>query len=407
MPTFAILALFSVLLLIVPVQCVCKFCYGGATSYGCDGSGNNCPWNEGVTSNTAAVAALIGGTAVATAVSVSKLLPLRFRSIFSRSTLDCITAILSRPKNGVEFDPAGKTIVQLVSAVKSGQYSKMEAILHLTNEMNDVDDSADHAEAKMKKYSNNLQLLRDLPNVLTSGQATRGVYLFLLAKLSAIVCTTKDLTVTLDACMDCEPEAVGGSSSSSSATTSSSKSSATLVRPKSVGAMMMLLNDFTLCCAALGVATPLVLCPFLADVVFTPILDGALEWPVAFELLVLYLQEIERQPDHWTLVNVYGRSGAIDVRRKEATTIAKARYPPACFRVPGGNPGSVGKKPVGEVKEFNSSSKRGCIAWNNNSPHEAKHLDSNGRCKFNHACNQWVTDKGKNAWTVPRGSQAL
>ena len=286
--------------------------------------------------------------------------------------------------------------MQVVGAVKSGQFSKMEAILHLTSEMDDVDTEADDADAKIKKISSNLQVLRDLPNVLSSGQASRGIYLFLLAKLSVVICTSKDLAVTLDACIDCEPEDVGGSSSTSSSSGGASKASATLVRPKSVGAMMMLLNDFTLCCAALGVATPLVLCPFLADVVYTPILDGALDWPVAFELLVLYLQEIERQPDHWTLVNVYGQSGAIDVRRKEATTIAKARYPASCFRAPGGNPGIVGKKPVGEVKEFNSASKRGCVAWNNNTPHEAKHLDSNGRCKFNHACNQWVTDKGKN-----------
>lgn len=187
MPSFAILALFGVLLLVVPVHCVCKFCYGGATSYGCDGSGNNCPWNEGVTSNTAAVAALIGGTAVATAVSVTKLLPLRFRSIFSRSTLDCITAILSRPKNGVEFNPVGKTIMQIVSAVKAGQLSKMEAVLHLTTEMNDVDTSAEHADAKIKKISSSLQVLRDLPNIMTSGQATRGIYLFMLAKLSGAV----------------------------------------------------------------------------------------------------------------------------------------------------------------------------------------------------------------------------
>lgn len=42
------------------------------------------------------------------------------------------------------------------------------------------------------------------------------------------------------------------------------------------------------------------------------------------ELLIIYLQEIEKNPDVWNLANVYAKSGAIDVRRAEATVLARA-----------------------------------------------------------------------------------
>ena len=126
--------------------------------------------------------------------------------------------------------------------------------------------------------------------------------------------------------------------------------------------------------------------------------DGVLEWPIAFELLLIYLQEVDRQPDRWSLGTIYAGSGAIDVRRKEAAAIAKARYSPSFFRSNGGSPGittGAGGKKLENIDLFNATSKRGCTAWNNGTAHDASTVDANGRCKFRHACNQWVTDKGK------------
>ena len=88
--------------------------------------------------------------------------------------------------------------------------------------------------------------------------------------------------------------------------------------------MFALLNDWVLFFLALG-TSPVVLMPFLADVVYIPIADGTLDWPVAFELLVIYLQEIEKNPDAWNLVNIYAKSGAIDVRRTQYSRIIDER----------------------------------------------------------------------------------
>jgi len=47
--------------------------------------------------------------------------------------------------------------------------------------------------------------------------------------------------------------------------------------------------------------SPLILLPFLADVVYIPLSNGSLEWPVAFELLLIYLKEIEKNPEAWNM----------------------------------------------------------------------------------------------------------
>ena len=163
---------------------------------------------------------------------------------------------------------------------------------------------------------------------------------------------------------------------------------------------MLLLNDFVLLCTALGVANPVVLCPFLADIVYTPVSEGSLDWPVAFELLLLYLHQIENNPDVWHFANVFAKSGAIDVRRREAMIIAKARYPSSFFRTHGGNPGSDvdksqkgGKFDLNNITLFNDKATQACAAWNLKNSHKRENIDKNGRCKFLHGvCDQWVTD---------------
>ena len=390
--------LFIVLLLSSTVCGVCQSCFGEAA--GCDGT--TCPWTSGVAANTTLVASLAAGTALTTGLAISKLLPFRFTQIFNRSNLNTIASLLYKQSTaGTEFDPSGKPFKEMVGAIRSNVYSKSEAVLHITEQMENVDTTKDDSDAKIKKLAAQLQVLKELPNSFTTETSSRGVYLFVLAKLSSVICFSKgSLSVSLDVCLDCDDRSVSSASSDpiTSSSSNGSKLSAVLTRPKTVGMMMMLLNDFVLFLAATGIASPLLVCPFLSDVVFIPVCDGTLDWPVAFELLIIYLREIERTPEVWHLGNVYAKSGAIDVRRAEATSLAKARYPANCFRSLGGSPGTVGgaKGDLDKVTTFNSSSKRGCVAWNNGVRHEPDHVDANGRCKFFHGCNQWVTDKGKN-----------
>ena len=401
--------LFSVLLLIPPAMGVCQFCFGEGD--GCTGDTATCPWKKGISDNATVVSAIIGGIATKAAISIGKLLPHRFRKLFPRGALDVIATILSKPRNGVDFDPEGKNMREVVGAIRAGCYTKSEAMLHWTERMDELDSDDEDHEFKFKKLQNQFCSIRDLPNNFASEDSNHSVYLYVLARLSGLICKGKDMAIVLETCGYCDDDG-GNPSSSSSSSSSSSPSllgksvSATLVRPQSVEKMAALLNDWVLFLLALG-TSPLVLLPFLADVVYIPLSDGTLEWPVAFELLVIYLQEIERNPDVWNLGNIYSKSGAIDVRRSDAEVIAFERYPSHCFRSSGG---TRGKSRLGNgdshsgrhntdlsnVVKHNGASKKGCVAWNLSSDHKAEHVDANGRCKFAHRCNQWVTDKGPN-----------
>ena len=141
--------------------------------------------------------------------------------------------------------------------------------------------------------------------------------------------------------------------------------------------------------------------PFLEDVVYEPVRSGALVWPIAFECLIAYLRMIEAGAGIYTVSNVVRSAGGIDAVRAQAKSAAVAHFPAAFFRVLGGNPshdsasGAGGDVYKGTVKGDNKSSKSGCVSWNAGNPHLAKHVDAKGCCRFIHACNQYVTDKGK------------
>ena len=156
--------LFSVLLLIPPAIGVCQICFGEATAYGCPGDDNTkCPWVTGISSNATLVAAIAAGTATTATFAISTLLPLRFRRLFPRNVLDILATIYSRPKNGAEFNPINKSLKEVASAIRSGSYSKNEAVLFWASKLDDLDEGDDSYELQLKKISSQLQALRDLP----------------------------------------------------------------------------------------------------------------------------------------------------------------------------------------------------------------------------------------------------
>ena len=98
--------------------------------------------------------------------------------------------------------------------------------------------------------------------------------------------------------------------------------------------------------------------------------------------------------------NIFAKSGGIDVRRAEAEVMAKERYTSHCFRGRGRNPlnpPNGGRDPVdlSNITKHNTTCTKACAAWNFGNDHQRKHVDANGRCRYKHACMQWVTDKGK------------
>ena len=67
-----------------------------------------------------------------------------------------------------------------------------------------------------------------------------------------------------------------------------------LVKPKSMAEFADILVTWTMLLSGLGLASILVSGAFLREVVFDTIADGTLPWEGAYELWLVYLEEVER-----------------------------------------------------------------------------------------------------------------
>ena len=93
-----------------------------------------------VDTNAAAALAAVGGSLV-----VSKLLPVKYLRLFPRSVLTGLASLCAKSKaGGVPFEPAGKTVKQIIEAVKNGTCSKQDAVIQLCEDIQNVfgDDSS-------------------------------------------------------------------------------------------------------------------------------------------------------------------------------------------------------------------------------------------------------------------------
>ena len=366
----------------------CENCWGAA--HGCAGTTADCPWVAGVAANAAAVVAAAGGSIV-----VSKILPAKLSNLFPKRVLDTLASVAARVTNGTTFDPEGESASDIVQAVRLSRCSSDDAILALSLKISEIADGDGGAATKIKKLES---AIKSVETLAKKGQATssnsEGAMLFLLARLSRFLCTTRKGAVSFDLCGDCDPPD----------STSASTYSASLVRPRSVEQFMSLLNMWALACIATGVSNPVGLLIFLEDVVYEPVRSHTCVWPVAFESMILYLRMVESSTSY-ALATVRDRSGGIDAIRDEATAIAREQYAATFFRPLGGNPKDEhnlggGKKGAdvfkGSLKGDTPTSTRGCVAWNMGTPHLAKHVGPDGKCQFKHGiCDQFVTDKGK------------
>ena len=367
---------------------VCTTCYGQGE--GCPGDGTSCPWLVGVAANVAAITAAAGG-----ALTVSKLLPPKFVRLFPRAVLDGVSALIVRSKGGHSaYDVTGKSGPEIFKAAATGALSKKDAILAIHELIVTTSDDA-AGEACAKKLESTLKALDVMELKVVDSPPSEGALLYILFKVSAAFASQAEGSTSFDLCLDCD-----GSDDNKA---SHKSFSATLVRPSSHWHCVSILNAFALCCNALGVATFLTCGPFFEDIFYEPVRSGVITWPVAFECIILYLRMIEASPDVYTLGNVVHRAGGLDAIRSQATTLASSHFPSsvlspgsAFFRGLGGipKPGEANGVYAGTIRGDNKSSSKGCVSWNLGKPHQAKHVDDSGMCRFRHACDQFVSDKG-------------
>ena len=351
-----------------------------------------------VTQNTAAL--VVTSTA---ALSLAGSLQPKLLKLFNPRVLKVLKTLVNKPKSGAPWDFTGKRLRQICDAVSCAYITKEEAIDHFLGLIESETDSDAKTELR-----HDLDTLQKLSPSTGHHVVLDGALLYILAKLSSVVCVSKQLT--FDLCMEVDVAESSSVSSSSSSSTSShtgvnlTSMKAPLVRPTDFTQVAALLNHFTVVVVNTGFCHISVLSAFLDVVLFEPVRSKSLEWPVAFECLILYLRKIEEFPDDFNVGNVVTKLGGMDAIRNEARSIASIHYSADIFRrlrgeprVGGGDADDPNKKVFeGKIIGDNPNALLGCTAWNNGTSHLARNVDSDGRCKFRHRCCQFVSDKGKN-----------
>ena len=105
--------------------------------------------------------------------------------------------------------------------------------------------------------------------ILMRSDVSEGVYLFVLAKLSTVICG--DTVGSFDLCVEIADDV------SSTSSGGSKKFGAALKRPKSFAQMCSLILQFPMVCVAAGLCSIMAIAPFLDDVIFEPVRLSSLE----------------------------------------------------------------------------------------------------------------------------------
>ena len=117
---------------------------------------------------------------------------------------------------------------------------------------------------------------------------------------------------------------------------------------------------------------------------------------VAFCLLLAYLEKIETTTSLDVNIATVFEKGSQDTLMAHAKQRAREVYGSSIFRAP--EPASGLKRDSSGDSVFNGSFTRGaspCITFNLGiKQHPASSLDSGGKCKYSHTCDQWVSGKG-------------
>ena len=355
----------SLAALVTPTEAVCPHCKD--TIPGCAGH-EACPTVADVVAN----AAIFSDHVLGSTPRVTNLFPPELAAHFSRPLCEAIVGIACAPAPGREVDFSSESYASNQAVVRAAQYghcSVAEAASVLAQRLEEATEDIDMT--KIKGAIDSLKLVSD--SVVSS---TRGVLSFLWAKVSVVVSKRADAIMRLDTDV--------GKVKPGTLTT-------TLTRPNSEGMFYEMLHYFLIVITGLGLVSYVIASRFVDDVVY-----GAMRlresWQVAHELLLVYLRECDY--DHTrtlTLANVFRRGG-------QDTFMSEARANAAAFFRPGAGtarPGG-GELDDSSIKKhngkFTASSQKPCNDFNSGKP--CSRLLPDGTCKFNHVCNQFVTDKG-------------
>jgi len=356
----------------------CRTCFDQIQ--GCTG-GDDCPFVATTTQN----GLLLGGLAAATATAIvaRDVFPLRFTRVLTRGVLDSLLIIGRRPPPGTAVDVSALTNVELTNPVRTSGV-ELEAILdEVTKRLGAATSNIElqRLNSISTTIGHKIKLRRGADGAIAVGDGTAelvGVFRYCAMLAGKVVRTrlSQVATVITPPQGDAQVKAVPPEK---------------LVKPKSMAEFADILVTWTMLLSGLGLASILVSGAFLREVVFDTIADGTLPWEGAYELWLVYLEEVERTAgDDVNLSNVYNR-GAQDTMIKRAME----RLPKRIFRPGGGGGDGDGDEEPKWNGSFNAKSTATCLTFNlGKKQHPTNCLNEKGGCKFNHACDQYVSDQG-------------
>ena len=375
---------------------------GGADAVTCTTCFDQCPGCAGGAAcpfftRTAANAAIVSGAALAagaaTTLSLANLLPLSFLRVLTRGTLDALRTVARRPPAGTPVDLSTMTEAQLIDAVQTGNTTYQDAIREISGRLPGATqvevarlNAMQSTLTNMEKAGGNLGSVGELA---TNGSYL-GAYTYAYAQAGRVArhgrtgdTASLDL-LTLDNEEGSEVE-------------KARSQSARIIRPKSATEFSDMLNSWIMICHATGLANVLITGAFLREIVYDGMSLQGLEWEVAHELFLVYLEALETSTDATLTMATVFRRGSQDTHLQRAMLRTQEHFKTRIFR--GGLGGGGQKRGAdGDQKwngSFNTKSSSCCITYNlGRKDHPASVLNEAGSCRFNHICDHYVTDKG-------------
>ena len=375
----------------------CFTCHDGIP--GCAG-GEACPFFTSMTRNARILqtgtyeveedeAAGIAAAAFTT-LTCTLLLPRAILRVLTRGALDFFLSVARRRPVDRVTDPASMDSQELTRAVNRGEVLINDAMAVVLERVS----RPGIAQAEVARWNAVSTALSHMErmgaHVGASGLSSNGGELlgsFTLAwALAGQVITQSQCTLALAGQAHASTSADGGRSE---------QLKMRIHRPASLAEFYHMLTVWMMVCQATGLAQVLVTGAFLMKVVHEQMAFNMLSWQVAHELFLVYLEIVETAPTsaEITLANVYDQ-GAMDANRERAAQRAREYFPGAKSKTPPDDGGDGIFR--GQWKgAFSPNAKQCCITFNlGRKDHPSSSLDANGKCKYAHKCDHWVSDKG-------------
>ena len=344
-------------------EAVCPHCKDSIM--GCPG-GAACP----TLVDTAANAAIFSDKLVARTPKVTQLLTPELSLYFSRTVCEALVGIACAPAPGTEIDftdAAYTTARAVFRAACLGHCTTAEASQILQHRLEEASEAID-----VDKIRGALESLKIGASDIVRN--TQGWLTFVWGRCSAAVMSHNADVARLES--DKSKTAV---------------MTATVVHPESEWQFFAMLQYFISIMVALGVSSYYVISRFVDDTVYNTLRMGE-SWKLAYSLMRVYHKEIDRDTTGTVhMGNVYRRGGQdtyLSMARKEEEAFFRTRAGTAR------EPRESGDKDTKVIKPNGRYNKDGAPCKDFNLGHPCKRLEADGTCKFNHVCDQFVTDKG-------------